>query len=148
MTDVSPLQAPVDAPHQPVGAPVGGHEPASVATGAMARMLQRIDDPGLRLMLESHKGGQFARAVAGELDMLHAMIVNQGPERAPALMTDLEATALEQWLHQHFAITGRPPEPRERLVNRVMLTLHGLVQQLQEHQSTLADRQQIGTPVR
>lgn len=147
MIDSSPQQTPTDAPHQPIGAPVGGHEPASVAMGAMSRILQRIEDPELRQMLESPKGGQFARAIASELDAIHTQIVNHGPERASALMTDIEATALEKWLHQHFAITGRPPAPHERLVNRVMMTLHGLVQQIQEHQRALADRQQSGTPV-
>ncbi len=107
----------------------------------MARILQRIDDPDLRPILEGYKGGQLARAVAAELDIVHSMIASQGQERAPALMTDAEATALESWLHQHFSITGRPPQPGERLVNRVMLTLHGLFQQVQEAQRALAERQ-------
>lgn len=127
---------------------MGGQAPASVATGAMARILHRIDDPELRQMLEGLKGGLFARAIAAELDTLHTMMASRGQERAPlALMTDLEAAALEQWLHQHFALTGRPPEPGERLINRVMMTLHGLVTQIQEHQRALADRQPRGTPV-
>lgn len=148
MTDPASQQAPVNTSHQPLGSPVGGQRPAPVTTGAMTRILQRIDDPELRQMLEGHKGGQLARAVAAELDILHTMITNHGQERAPVLMTDIEATALEQWLHQHFALTGQPPEPGDRLVNRVMLTLHGLFQQLQNHQRTLAERQPSGTPVK
>ena len=81
------------------------------------------------------------------LDELHAAMTGQGQERPPTLMTDLEATALEQWLHQHFAITGHVPKPGERLVNRVMMTLHGLYQQLQDQQRALAERQSSGTPV-
>ena len=70
MTDPAPRQAPVDTPHRPLGAPVGGQAPASVATGTMARILQRIDDPDLRPILEGYKGGQLARAVAAELDIV------------------------------------------------------------------------------
>ncbi len=147
MTDPAPQQTPGGTPPRHLGAPVGGQTPTRATTGALGRILQRIDDPDLRPMLESHKGGQLARAIAAELDIIHSALGQQGQDRAPSLMTDIEATALEQWLHQHFALTGNPPQAGERLVNRVMLTLHGLVQQLQECQRALADRRQSGTPV-
>lgn len=113
----------------------------------MGRILHRIDDPELRAMLEGHKGGQLARAVAAEIDSLHSILASQGPSRAPTMMTDDEAAGLEAWMFQHFAISGRTPQPGERLVSRVMMTLHGLVQQVQGYQRALATQPPNVTPV-
>lgn len=143
-----PQAAPDDTPRH-LGAPVGGGQMSPpVAQGAIARILQRIDDTELRERLSEHRGGQFARAVAGEIDDLYAAIANRDTQgRAPTLMTDAEAEALERWLHQHFSVAGHTPQPNERLVNHVMMVLVGMFTQVQELQRALSERQSSGTPI-
>lgn len=137
---------PQTLPSQPAGTPVGGNPPAA-HTGAMGRILSHITDPELRAMLQTPRGGQLARAISSELDIIHATLANPVVTgNAGTLITDVEAGALQQWLHEHFQLTGSV-EPNERLVTRLMLTLHGMAQQLQELQRTLAETPKDGKPV-
>jgi len=134
--------APESAPRY-LGAPVGGQAPARAISGAYSRILARIADADVRERLLG-QGGEMLRAIAAELDDLRVLMNSTG---AAPKMSDIEADALNRFLDEHFTLAGHTPAPGERLVMRTMMTLRGLVQELQSAQRALSEARTSGTPI-
>ena len=151
MTDTTEKTGGEVSPRQPLGTPVGGTAPVSPAgapSPALARILQRIDDPELRAQLLTTKGGQFCRAVAAELDLVMRAVDQTATTMGPAtIISDVEAQALTRYLDDHFMIAGHVPTSGQRLVMRTMLTLKGLADQLIALQRQVSQAGSGGTPV-
>lgn len=140
MTD--PQKTPTGTPPQHLGAPVGGQAPTRATMGAYTRMLARINDSDIRERLIG-PGGEMLRAVGAELDELRELMNATG---AAPKMSDIEADALTRFLDDHFTLAGHTPAPGERLVMRTMMTLRGLVAELQSAQKALSEARAGGTP--